>query len=307
VARFPSRKTSAAVAALLVGCALARLAALHVGRDRRKQAGHSGRLESRWTRVAGLAIHARASIGPARPDVAPVILVHGLGASSRYMIPIAERLAPHFQVHAPDLPGFGLSDKPRRALTLRELADALAAWMEKMGIGQAALIGNSLGNEVIVELALRHPDRVDRLVLQGLTPDPARRSLVQQVWRFFATGLFERSPLAWILAADYVRCGTRRYLRTLGYMLHDPIEAKLPMIRAPVLVVHGGRDRIVSQRWAEEATRLLPRARLAVIPEAAHAINFSYPDAYSDILIPFLSRKPMTSGAPGCPEARSPS
>ncbi|WP_292510847.1 alpha/beta fold hydrolase, partial [Methylobacterium sp.] len=66
-------------------------------------------------------VYARVSINPVPDNRLPVILVHGLGMSSRYMIPLARHLAPHFRVYAPDLPGFGLSDKPHRALTVREL------------------------------------------------------------------------------------------------------------------------------------------------------------------------------------------
>ncbi len=56
-----------------------------------------------------------------------VVLVHGLVVSSRYMVPTAERLAPHCRVFAPDLPGFGGSEKPPRVLDVAGLSDALSA------------------------------------------------------------------------------------------------------------------------------------------------------------------------------------
>ena len=99
-------------------------------------------------------MHARVSLDPVPRDRLPVILVHGLGMSSRYMIPLAQHLAPHVRVYAPDLPGFGSSDKPREVLTVRELADALAAWMRAIGVERAVFIGNSLGCEVLVELRI---------------------------------------------------------------------------------------------------------------------------------------------------------
>ncbi len=110
---------------------------------------------------------------------APVVLVHGLGVSSRYMRPLARHLATDLRVHAPDLPGFGRSGKPRRVLSIPELADWLAAWMEAAGLRRAALVGNSLGCEILVELVLRHPERVERLVLQGRTPEPGARTARQ--------------------------------------------------------------------------------------------------------------------------------
>ncbi len=102
------------------------------------------RLGSFWTEVCGWRVHARVSRDPVPPEAPIVVLVHGLGVSSRYMLPAARALAPHYRVYAPDLPGFGRSSKPRQALTVPELADALAAWMGRVGIGRAALIGNSM-------------------------------------------------------------------------------------------------------------------------------------------------------------------
>jgi 2-hydroxy-6-oxonona-2,4-dienedioate hydrolase len=94
---------------------------------------------------------------------------------------------------------------------------------------------------------------------------------------------------------DYAICGVRRFVRTFRAMLQDRIEDKLPWVAVPALVVPGSRDRIVSQAWAEAATRLLPNARLVVIPGAAHAINFSYPAELKAIALRFLLK---TSAAP---------
>src|SRR5215211_1650901 len=88
----------------------------------------TGQLHSRWVRVEGLPIHARVSVDPAPSDSLPVVLVHGIGVASRFMVPIAELLAPYHRVYAPDLPGFGKSEKPTHALSVVELTDALAEW-----------------------------------------------------------------------------------------------------------------------------------------------------------------------------------
>src|SRR5262245_66439806 len=99
----------------------------------------------------------------------PVILVHGMIISSRYMVPTAVELAPLCPVYAVDLPGYGDSVKPRAILSLTELADALASWMDAMGFPSAHLVANSFGFQVLAEFALRHVHRVDRLVFQGPT------------------------------------------------------------------------------------------------------------------------------------------
>jgi pimeloyl-ACP methyl ester carboxylesterase len=197
-------------------------------------------------------IFARTSTGPPPPGRVPVVLVHGLVVSSRYMTPLARALAPDFPVYAPDLPGFGESSKPARPLGLAELAEALHAWMRALGLGRAALVGNSFGCQIIAELAARHPDEVDRLVLQGPTVDAAARSLPVQVWRAIRNGRREPDAVARLSRIDYAKAGLGRAFATMRAMMHDRIEDKLPRIEAPTLVVRGSRDPVVPQPWAEE-------------------------------------------------------
>ncbi|WP_227440104.1 alpha/beta fold hydrolase [Methylobacterium sp. W2] len=257
-------------------------------RASRYRRAHLGRLEARQIRVDGRTMHARVSLDAVPGDRIPVILVHGLGMSSRYMIPLAKHLAPHFEVYAPDLPGFGLSEMPRRTLTVRELADALAAFMTAIGVKRAAFVGNSLGCEVLVELALVHPQLVDRLVLQGPTPDPEARNLVRQVIGFLAIAPFERWSLAWVALSDYARAGIGRYILTLRSMVDNRIGEKALRVEQPTLVVWGTRDYIVPHAFVVSLASSLPRGRFAVIPGAAHGINYSHPEAFTAVLLPFL-------------------
>lgn len=218
-----------------------------------------------------------------------VVLVHGLVVSSRYMVPAAERLAPHRRVFAPDLPGFGRSEKPPRVLDVAGLSDALSAWMGEVGLERAALVGNSFGCQIIADLAVRHPGRVERAVLQGPTMDPLGRSVPRQVGRFLIDTSREPLSLLAIELLDYLSAGTRRSWRTFRYALEDRIEEKLPHMRVPTLVVLGSRDAIVPQRWAEEVARSLPMGRLVVIPGSAHAMNYSSPLELTRVVLPFLS------------------
>src|SRR4028119_1524663 len=120
------------------------------------------------TVVDGLRMHARVSEDRAAGGP-PVVLVHGLVVSGRYMVPLLEELARSHAVYAPDLPGFGRSEGPAGALDVAGVADALAAWMRAAGLKGAALVGNSMGCQVIAELVLRHPDLVEKGVLRGAT------------------------------------------------------------------------------------------------------------------------------------------
>jgi pimeloyl-ACP methyl ester carboxylesterase len=219
-----------------------------------------------------------------------VVLVHGVAVSSRYLEPLAEHLAPRARVYLPDLPGYGRSDRPPGGdLDVPELADALLAWMERVGLDRPHLIGNSFGCQVIAVLAARHPDRVGRLVLQGPTVDPHARSLWRQALRWLAVLPFERPSEGLVLARDVWDLGPRRAMDLIREALRDPIEQKLPLIRAETLVVRGSQDVIVPQDWADEAARLLPNGRLVVVDGAAHTINYSQPGRLTDVVWPFLT------------------
>lgn len=250
----------------------------------RRQNSH---LESRSVSINDSMMHFRVSVGQVPPERLPVILVHGLVASSRYMVPIARHLATDFRVFAPDLPGFGKSDKPHRVLDLTELADALAAWMACLGLERAHLIGNSLGCNILVEFALHHGERVERLVLQGPTVDPAIRQVHQLMIRWLINARREPS-MGGTLFKDYAAAGLRRALLTFRHLLHHRIEEKLPYVQAPTLVVRGTRDPLVTREWAHQVVQLLPRGRLIEIPGAAHTLNCFAPRRFARVLRPFL-------------------
>jgi pimeloyl-ACP methyl ester carboxylesterase len=204
------------------------------------------------------------------------------------MVPLLQRLEGEFRVVAPDLPGFGRSSAPPEPLGLPGLADALAAWMSDYGLPRAALIGNSLGCQVIAHLAERHPERVARVVLVSPTMDPSAPRPRQQIARLLRDVPRERRPLPLIAFRDYVEAGAYRGWRTLRAALQDPAAEHYRQIRVPALVVRGERDPIVSAPWSKKVARLLPQGRLLTVPGAPHAVNFSAPDALARIVRPFV-------------------
>ena len=240
------------------------------------------------TVVNGLRMHARVSEGWVTCGP-PILLVHGLVVSGRYMVPLLDELANSHAVCAPDLPGFGWSEGPAGALDVVGLADALAAWMRAAGLSGAALVGNSMGCQVIAELVLRHPGLVEKVVLQGPTMDPRARSAPRQMWRLLVDTTREPPSLVAIEAFDLLRAGVVRSWRTFRHALDDPIEERLPKVRVPALVVHGSRDRISARHWAEEVARLLPDGRLVFLPGTPHAANYSAPAEFARAVRAFLA------------------
>ena len=247
-----------------------------------------GKLEKQYTTVNGLSIFARV-YGEDLPDDAPVvILVHGLVLASRYMIPTAELLASKYRVYVPDFPGYGDSDKPDKFLELPELADVLAQWMDAVGIKQAIMLGNSFGCQVIAEFTLRHSERIVAAILQGPTIDRNARNLPKQLWRFAQNAPYEKASQLPIQVKDYAAAGFPRVIRTIQMAFADRIEAKLPYMNIPTLVVRGDKDPVVPQEWVEEVVRLLPNGKLKVVPEGAHTLNYSKPKELSQLADEFI-------------------
>ncbi|MBC8163979.1 MAG: alpha/beta hydrolase, partial [Roseiflexaceae bacterium] len=238
-----------------------------------------------------LTIHTRISTTLPTGDDRPVfVLIHGLLISSRYMMPTAKRLALYGQVFVPDLPGFGLSENPKHVFTVVELADTLVAWMDVLDLPQAIFIGNSLGCQVLIDLAVRYPMRVRGLILTAPALDPFGGNMVQQFIHLMMDAPLEHFSLALPLFIDIFAGGPYRALLTFRDAMADPVVTKLPQIQAPTLIVRGERDPVVSQRWVEKMNASVPNSCLVIIPGGPHGVNYSTPDALVEIVRAFLVR-----------------
>lgn len=250
--------------------------------------GPAPRWKPLWLEAEGFHVYTR--VGSGSPPQAPaVVLVHGMVVSSRYMVPLIGHLVPHFRVYAPDLPGYGRSQKVPHALSPAELADVLASLVEAAGLEVASFVGNSYGCNVIAELAVRHPQKVAKAVLQGPAAEAKARNLPQQLLRLIKDWRFEPIGMSLITVRDYAAAGVRIAWETVRQVLNHPIEERLPDMQVPTMVVRGSRDAVVSQQWAEELTALLPDGRLQVIPGAAHTLNYAMPLEFSRVLRTFLA------------------
>jgi pimeloyl-ACP methyl ester carboxylesterase len=241
-----------------------------------------------FSAASGTRVHA-ALLGPA--DAPTVVCVHGLGCSRRYFLPLARALRADARVVAPDLPGFGRTRGPSRALDVRGLSQALADWLRATGRGGVVLVANSAGCQVAVDLGVHAPELLGPLVLVGPTVDRRARSLPEQLARLLADLPWERPMLGPVLARDWIAGGVRRSAETFASMLADPVERKLRQVPVPAVVVRGGRDRVVPREWAEEVAAGLPQGRLAEVPGVGHVVNWSTPEGLARIVRPLLFRE----------------
>lgn len=251
-------------------------------------------IQTQQVTVNGLPIYTRSLQPPASAPNAPVfVLIHGLLIASRYMLPTAERLGKRYPVYLPDLPGFGGSADPSHVYSLQEQADAIVGWLDALALPPAIFLGNSLSCQVLVDLAVRYPARVQALILTAPTVDLYAHSFFQQFVRLLSDGPREDPRILLPMLLDFFRGGPGRAIRTFRYALADPLAEKLTRVAAPTLIVRGERDPIVSQRWVEEATRLLPNGQLQVLANAPHCVTFSTPAALIAAVVPFVQSLKM--------------
>jgi pimeloyl-ACP methyl ester carboxylesterase len=183
----------------------------------------------------------------------------------------------------------GASSRPSRPLGVEELADVLARFMDAVGIPVATVLGHSVGAQVALALADRHPARVRRVVLVGPAGDPRSRSVAAQALLLVLTAIFEPTALIRIVISDFLRAGPLRCLLTLRHARRDCPERRLAGLASPVLIIRGARDPIATLRWTRELVALgPPGSRLVVVPRAAHGVHFGAAEAVASALRTFV-------------------
>ncbi len=220
----------------------------------------------------------------------PLILLHGLGCSSDAWRPALNVLASRrfaCPVFVPDMPGFGCSPGPKEVLGMADLADWTVHLMDALGVERAHLAGNSMGCQVALALARRHPERVGGLVLTG----PTVGEQYIPFWRY-AVGLLldgVREPLIYnaVLARMYAQQGIPRYLATTRKMLQDEPLRHADEVSAPCLIVRGQHDGIIPDAVARRLAAALPRGSFRRIDGTAHALQFSRPREFVETALPF--------------------
>ncbi|MGW7056014.1 alpha/beta fold hydrolase [Streptomyces sp. NPDC054887] len=227
-------------------------------------------------------------------DGAPsVVLVHGLGLSGRYFVPLARRLAASgTTVFVPDLPGNARSRAGvRRAPDVAELAGALTRWHQRLRLGPSLLVANSVGCQVVAALAARQPRLVRRMVFVGPALEPGA-SAWRQCARLLADAPREPLSLLAVAATDYLVTGPFRFAASFRHALRDAAESfegHLAQVHVPTLVVRGAGDTIASDTWTRRVARMVRDGRAAEVHGAAHAAHYSAPDAVAALIRQFTA------------------
>lgn len=205
-------------------------------------------------------------------DHPPVVLLHGLGMSSRYFERMLRRLGTDRYVLAPDPPEQPHSPGKRLSLNTEQHADLLRRWIEQRGFERVVLVGHSVGCQSAGLLAAHHPDRVTHVVLASPARDPHTRNLAVYVLRLLIGGLREDLTLIPIATVDYLRAGPIRMLKVLREATRNDPTPVISAIEQPTLVLRGEHDLVTSDEWAHTLAAALSRGRFQGIPGGAHGL-----------------------------------
>lgn len=203
----------------------------------------------------------------------PIILVHGWLGSWRYWVPVMEDVAKEYRTYALDLWGFGDSDKGREQYDVQSYVSMLSAFMDELGIGEASLVGHTLGAAVVTELAAQHPGRVSKLLAVGLplTPSAINQKLMAAGSNNELARLFwhRQRPYS-VVEASLPKTSENVIALTIQSVARLDLGEILEEIDVPVLTVYGDRDSVISPIRADELEHSHYAARAIVLSDAHH-------------------------------------
>lgn len=245
----------------------------------------------------------------------PVLLIHGSGpgvsawANWRLVIP---QLSTCHRVLAPDIVGFGFTDRPAdQKYTMDEWVNHAIGFMDALGLEQTDLVGNSFGGGLALALAIRHPRRIRRLVLMGSVGVPFEITPgLDAVWAY--TPSFENMRIIMDLFA-YDRSLVNDELAELRFqaskrpgfqesyarMFPAPrqrwvdamasAESDIRYLPHDTLVVHGREDRIIPSQNSYTLAQWIPRSQLHVFGQCGHWTQIEHSKRFAALLLNFFA------------------
>jgi pimeloyl-ACP methyl ester carboxylesterase len=230
---------------------------------------------------------------------APLLLLHSNGASLYEFDGNMDALADRFTVIAWDMPGHGDSTPIATHMTVEAYSDALDQFLNALGIDSATVAGSSIGAVIAADFAARYPHRVKKTVLIELAARPERwwAEHWEMVEAMFSIPQQSADAVAKRLVSEPSETLVRRWNidrhKAGGYTMMDvmwagreyDVEAALPRIAAPVLLIYGSRSPVMEP--APRLQRALPDAALSILEGAGHFPMLDAPDAFNHALIEF--------------------
>jgi pimeloyl-ACP methyl ester carboxylesterase len=246
---------------------------------------------------------------------APLVLVMGIGYdSSLWTLAQVPALSQRFQVVIFDNRDCGRSSKAKAAYGIHDMADDVAGLLNALSIERAHLLGLSMGGMIAQEFALRHPARLDRLILSGTGGAPARAAFDPiRTWDWVKSNdksgeTFICQQFTWLFSSAFLR-NSEAVKQTLAllssnpnpvtaeayhrqaqaYLEHDALD-RLKAVKAPTLVIAGEQDLLTPPHLCAEVASAIPGARFELIegPGSSHVLAIERPDDFNALVTRFL-------------------
>ncbi|MEA2431816.1 MAG: hypothetical protein QOI19_2289 [Thermoleophilaceae bacterium] len=259
----------------------------------------------------------------------PVVFVHGLGGCWQNWLENIPRVAAEGRrAIAIDLPGFGFSDMPTDEISISGYGRVVNELCDRLDIGEAALVGNSMGGFIAAETAIQFPARVARMVLvsaAGVTTSDLRSGPIMAGARAVAAvatrtaamseRVVRRRHIRHLVYHSFIRHPTRirnellyeitrgsgrpGFLDALRAIMDYDFRDRLTDIGCPTLIVWGTEDMLVPSSDADEYERLIPQSRKLIFRDTGHMAMIERPQTFNDCLMEFLAeeREPAASEA----------
>jgi len=249
-----------------------------------------------------------------RGEGEPLVLIMGLGASTRGWDMQVPTFSREFQVVAFDNRGSGRSDKPASSYSIRLFADDAAGLMDALDIASAHVYGQSMGGLIAQEVALSHPRRVRTLVLGStscggqravaalpehltlmaslntLSPEEAAEKGLPLMYSAEFIARRRQELIARALAEAELRPPPDAFARQVQAAVRHEAYDRLPQIRCPTLVISGSDDEIVPAENSRILAEQIPGAELVLLPKAGHGYLVECADESNAIVLDFLRR-----------------
>jgi esterase len=241
----------------------------------------------------------------------PVVVIHGLFGSIENLGMITRLLKDEYSVYALDLPNHGRSSHVEK-LSLVSMAESVVGWMDSIGLEKANFLGHSLGGKVSMEIALRYPERVTKLIVADIAPVsyPRRHDDVLAAFRAVELQQIKNRSEADTAMAVYVsEASTRSFLlknlerKDDGWHWRinlDGLEADyeefikgnssgFPSYMQPVLFIKGELSNYILPEHREHILKLFPNASVKIINNTEHWLHAEKPDIFTGIVKRFLT------------------
>lgn len=253
----------------------------------------------------------------------PLVLIHGFADSVETWSRVIGRLAEHHRVIALDVVGAGRTDKPKEPMPFARLAGFVRDFMDVLGLERAHVLGHSMGGGIALNLTIRWPEKVERLVLVdsaglGREMPVDLRVCTLPVLGWFLTRTSPRQTASFLRKTVYdptlITDGTVRTFCELGALpgahtamlswlrnnadfggwrddVVRPVVEKLGSITAPTLIFWGRQDRIIPVSQSEVAERGIPGSRLHIFESCGHVPQLERWEEFSSLVVDFLGKQ----------------